>query len=84
MRDVSDLRFSKWMGRFCLKRFVPLPAVSLASSLNVICMRWNELRTGIEVYEKGGNVVGVSKTAAKQVRNMARKQEDLISTIVDC
>ncbi|KAK6048316.1 hypothetical protein COOONC_14179 [Cooperia oncophora] len=29
-------------------------------------MRWNELRTGIEVYEKGGKVVGVSKAAAKQ------------------
>uniref|UniRef100_A0A0K0DCK6 Sidoreflexin n=1 Tax=Angiostrongylus cantonensis TaxID=6313 RepID=A0A0K0DCK6_ANGCA len=52
--------------RFCLKRFVPLPAVSLASSVNVICMRWNELRTGIEVYENGGKVVGVSKVAAKQ------------------
>ncbi|KAK6010401.1 tricarboxylate carrier [Ostertagia ostertagi] len=29
-------------------------------------MRWTELRTGIEVYEKGGRVVGVSKVAAKQ------------------
>ncbi|VDM54255.1 unnamed protein product [Angiostrongylus costaricensis] len=55
---------NRW--RFCLKRFVPLPAVSLASSVNVICMRWNELRTGIEVYENGGKVVGVSKVAAKQ------------------
>ncbi|PIO55966.1 hypothetical protein TELCIR_22643, partial [Teladorsagia circumcincta] len=52
--------------RFCLKRFVPLPATSLASSLNVVCMRWAELRTGIDVYEKGGRVVGVSKVAAKQ------------------
>ncbi|VDM68060.1 unnamed protein product [Strongylus vulgaris] len=53
-------------GQFCLKRFVPLPAVSMASAVNVLCMRWNELRTGIEVYEKGGKVVGVSKVAAKQ------------------
>lgn len=49
------------------QRFVPLPATSLASSLNVICMRWNELETGIQVYEKDtGKVVGVSKVAAKQ------------------
>ncbi|UMM16355.1 hypothetical protein L5515_013395 [Caenorhabditis briggsae] len=53
--------------RLIIQRFVPLPATSLASSLNVICMRWNEMETGIEVYEKGtGKVVGVSKTAAKQ------------------
>ncbi|CAJ0606438.1 unnamed protein product [Cylicocyclus nassatus] len=49
-----------------VQRFVPLPAVSMASAVNVLCMRWNELRTGIEVYEKGGKVVGVSKVAAKQ------------------
>ncbi|WKX94150.1 hypothetical protein Q1695_011426 [Nippostrongylus brasiliensis] len=49
-----------------VQRFVPLPATSLASSLNCICMRWNELRTGIDVYEKGGKVVGTSKVAAKQ------------------
>ncbi|ETN76119.1 tricarboxylate carrier [Necator americanus] len=49
-----------------VQRFVPLPAVSLASALNCVCMRWNELRTGIEVYEKGGKVIGVSKVAAKQ------------------
>ncbi|CAI5443026.1 unnamed protein product [Caenorhabditis angaria] len=50
-----------------VQRFVPLPATSLASSLNVICMRYNELQTGIEVYEKEtGKVIGVSKIAAKQ------------------
>ncbi|CZR14457.1 Sideroflexin-5 [Caenorhabditis elegans] len=53
--------------RIIIQRFVPLPATSLASSLNVICMRWNELETGIQVYEKDtGKVVGVSKVAAKQ------------------
>ncbi|KJH51975.1 tricarboxylate carrier [Dictyocaulus viviparus] len=51
--------------RVIVQRFVPLPAVSLASSMNVICMRWNELCTGIDVYEKGGRVVGVSKVAAR-------------------
>ncbi|KAJ1368885.1 Sideroflexin-5 [Parelaphostrongylus tenuis] len=49
-----------------VQRFVPLPAVSLASSVNVICMRWNELKTGIDVYENGGKVIGASKVAAKQ------------------
>uniref|UniRef100_A0A1I7XT15 Sideroflexin-5 n=1 Tax=Heterorhabditis bacteriophora TaxID=37862 RepID=A0A1I7XT15_HETBA len=47
--------------RLIIQRFVPLPATSLASSLNVICMRWNELRSGIEVYDMSGKVVGVSK-----------------------
>uniref|UniRef100_A0A8R1E0A3 Sidoreflexin n=1 Tax=Caenorhabditis japonica TaxID=281687 RepID=A0A8R1E0A3_CAEJA len=50
-----------------IQRFVPLPATSLASSLNCIFMRWNELETGIEVFEKDtGKVVGVSNVAAKQ------------------
>ncbi|CAD6198983.1 unnamed protein product [Caenorhabditis auriculariae] len=52
--------------RLIIQRFVPLPATSLASSLNVVCMRANELKTGIEVYERNGTVVGVSKVAAKQ------------------
>ncbi|CAI4231775.1 unnamed protein product [Auanema sp. JU1783] len=51
--------------RLVIQRFVPLPATSLASSLNCIFMRWNEMKTGIEVYDKDGQVVGVSKVAAK-------------------
>uniref|UniRef100_A0A0M3I1X3 CBS domain-containing protein n=1 Tax=Ascaris lumbricoides TaxID=6252 RepID=A0A0M3I1X3_ASCLU len=53
--------------RMIIQRFVPLPATSLASSLNIICMRWNEIDSGIEVYDDRRNVVGISKVAAKQI-----------------
>uniref|UniRef100_A0A0R3RWD1 Sideroflexin-5 n=1 Tax=Elaeophora elaphi TaxID=1147741 RepID=A0A0R3RWD1_9BILA len=52
--------------RVIIQRFVPLPATSLASSLNVLCMRWNELESGINVYDSSQNVIGVSKNAAKK------------------
>ncbi|CAJ0963432.1 unnamed protein product, partial [Mesorhabditis belari] len=52
--------------RMIVQRFVPLPATSLASSLNVLCMRGSEMQTGIEVYDRQGQVIGVSKVAAKQ------------------
>lgn len=45
---------------------MPLPATSLASTLNVLCMRAPELDTGIDVFDKQGNKVGTSKIAAKQ------------------
>uniref|UniRef100_A0A915Q391 Sidoreflexin n=1 Tax=Setaria digitata TaxID=48799 RepID=A0A915Q391_9BILA len=52
--------------RLIIQRFVPLPATSLASSLNVLCMRWNELEKGINVYDADQNIIGVSKVAAKK------------------
>uniref|UniRef100_A0A8R1XQE7 Sidoreflexin n=2 Tax=Onchocerca TaxID=6281 RepID=A0A8R1XQE7_ONCVO len=52
--------------RLIIQRFVPLPATCLASSLNVLCMRWNELESGINVYDSNHNVIGVSKIAAKK------------------
>ncbi|CAJ0574796.1 unnamed protein product, partial [Mesorhabditis spiculigera] len=52
--------------RLIIQRFVPLPATSLASTLNVLCMRGSEMQTGIEVYDREGTVIGVSKVAAKQ------------------
>uniref|UniRef100_A0A1I7W3I8 Sideroflexin-5 n=2 Tax=Loa loa TaxID=7209 RepID=A0A1I7W3I8_LOALO len=52
--------------RLIIQRFVPLPATSLASSLNVLCMRWNELQNGINVYDCNQNVIGISKIAAKK------------------
>jgi len=51
--------------RLIVQRFVPLPATALASSLNVICMRYNEIEKGIEVYDRQRKVVGTSKIAAK-------------------
>ncbi|TKR57390.1 hypothetical protein L596_030866 [Steinernema carpocapsae] len=52
--------------RLIVQRFVPLPATSLASTLNVLFMRSSEIQTGIEVYDDSGNVVGTSKVAAKK------------------
>uniref|UniRef100_A0AAF5RXY9 Sidoreflexin n=1 Tax=Wuchereria bancrofti TaxID=6293 RepID=A0AAF5RXY9_WUCBA len=52
--------------RLIIQRFIPLPATSFASSLNVLCMRWNELQNGINVYDCNQNVIGVSKIAAKK------------------
>ena len=49
-----------------VQRFVPLPAVATASTLNVILMRMHELDEGIDVVDKHGNVVGSSKIAAKK------------------
>uniref|UniRef100_A0A914CAF1 Sidoreflexin n=1 Tax=Acrobeloides nanus TaxID=290746 RepID=A0A914CAF1_9BILA len=39
---------------------------SLASTLNVLCMRGPELKTGIDVFDESGKCIGASKVAAKQ------------------
>lgn len=55
-----------------VQRFVPLPAVATASTLNVVLMRMHELDEGIDVVDKQGNVVGTSKlAAAKALKEMA-------------
>ncbi|OQV14449.1 Sideroflexin-5 [Hypsibius exemplaris] len=50
--------------RSVLQKFVPFPAVCTANVLNVFLMRRQELKTGVEVYDKSLRVVGVSKVAA--------------------
>lgn len=52
--------------KLIIQRFVPLPATSLASTLNVLFMRYNEIKTGIEVYNKQKQIIGSSKIAAKK------------------
>ncbi|KAI6184953.1 Sideroflexin-5 [Aphelenchoides bicaudatus] len=52
--------------KLIIQRFVPLPATSLASTLNVLCMRAPELQTGITVYDSNNKEVGASKVAAKK------------------
>lgn len=52
--------------RNLIQRFVPLPAVATASTLNVVLMRMHELDEGIDVVNKKGEVVGTSKLAAKK------------------
>jgi tricarboxylate carrier len=53
--------------RALIERFVPYPAVACANIFNVVLMRNNELKEGIEVFDKSGNVLGTSKVAAKKV-----------------
>lgn len=48
-----------------LLRFTPLPAVCIASTLNVVLMRLHELDEGIDVLNKDGETLGTSKLAAK-------------------
>ena len=48
-----------------LQRFIPVPAVVTASTLNVILMRIHELDEGIEVTDSQGTVIGTSQIAAK-------------------
>ncbi|XP_012935542.1 sideroflexin-5 [Aplysia californica] len=52
--------------RMLIQRFVPFPAVAIASSCNVLLMRNSELSEGIEVLDKSNNIIGTSKVAAKK------------------
>lgn len=47
-------------------RFVPFAAVAGANCVNLPFMRWNEIRDGIAVFDKDGQRVGESSTAAKK------------------
>jgi len=52
--------------KYIISRFIPYPAVSFASTCNVILMRNNELSEGIDVTDKSNNVVGTSRAAARK------------------
>lgn len=52
--------------KMLIQKFVPFPAVAMASTCNVILMRNNELSVGIEVVDKDDKVIGTSKVAAKK------------------
>jgi len=52
--------------KLIIQRFVPLPATSLASTLNVLCMRWMETQTGIDVYDREGKCMGTSRVAGQK------------------
>lgn len=51
--------------RLVLGRLVPFAAVVTAGIVNVFAMRSEEIRKGITVFDKNGDEVGTSKTAAK-------------------
>ncbi|KAL8594100.1 Sideroflexin-5 [Nucella lapillus] len=52
--------------KMLIQRFVPFPAVAMASMCNVVLMRNSELVEGIEVFDKQENIIGTSKAAAKK------------------
>lgn len=47
-------------------RFVPFAAVAAANCINIPLMRIKELENGIEVYDENKNLLGESKSAARQ------------------
>ena len=50
---------------YLLSKTIPFTAVASAGALNVILMRWNEMKHGIDVMDKDGNIIGKSKVAGK-------------------
>ena len=69
--------------RALIQRFVPFPAVAVASVSNVVLMRHSELFTGIEVSDSQDNVVGVSKVAAgKALKEVAATRAFLPAPIL--
>ena len=47
-------------------KFIAMPTSVVASSVNCLIMRWPEMSTGIKVFNKSGEEVGVSQIAAKK------------------
>ncbi|CAG8469648.1 13249_t:CDS:2, partial [Ambispora leptoticha] len=69
---VPRLRFVKPATRNLLSRLVPFAAVASAGTVNVYLMRLKEIRSGIDVYDEDGNVLGKSKAAgASAVKQVA-------------
>ncbi|XP_064631537.1 sideroflexin-5-like [Lineus longissimus] len=63
IRRANSWSYAKKM---LVQKFVPFPAVTCASVCNVLLMRNNELFEGVAVFKKNGEVIGVSKKAARQ------------------
>lgn len=61
---VPRLKSLKPNTRMILGRLVPFAAVVSAGVVNVFLMRSEEIKKGINVFNKDGEVVGTSKTAA--------------------
>lgn len=51
--------------QFIGRSFLPFTAVATAGALNVVLMRSQEMKTGIDITDEKGNVLGKSKVAAK-------------------
>ena len=50
---------------YLLSKTIPFTAVASAGALNVILMRYNEMKHGIDIMDSEGNIVGKSKIAGK-------------------
>jgi tricarboxylate carrier len=62
---VPRLKSLRPQTKMILGRLVPFAAVVSAGVVNVYLMRSEEIKKGISVFDKDGNDLGVSKTAAK-------------------
>lgn len=56
--------FLQKRGNPFFQRYAPFAAVAVANCVNIPMMRQNELKSGIEVEDENGNVVGKSRLAA--------------------
>lgn len=50
---------------YLLSKTIPFTAVASAGALNVILMRYNEMKHGIDIMDENGNIIGKSKIAGK-------------------
>ena len=50
---------------YLLSKTIPFSAVAFAGALNVILMRYNEMKYGINIMDYDGNIIGKSKIAGK-------------------
>eukprot|EP01084_Bolivina_argentea_P214498 364125_1 len=62
--SASQKRFSP-SSYYLLSKTIPFTAVATAGALNVILMRYNEIKHGIDIMDKNGNIIGKSNIAGK-------------------
>lgn len=64
---VASLGYKSMLQKYgspFFQRYAPFAAVAIANCVNIPLMRQNELKTGIEVEDENGNVVGKSRLAS--------------------
>eukprot|EP01083_Nonionella_stella_P186882 685439_1 len=61
---ASKARFSG-SSYYLLSKTIPFTAVATAGALNVILMRYNEMKHGIDIMDKDGQIVGKSQVAGR-------------------
>lgn len=63
---INQLRIKSPAVQTFFRSFLPLPLSAVLAFFNVFTVRSEETETGIQVFDRNGNPVGVSKVAAKK------------------